>query len=118
MQQELQQDKMALLQAGLERVKQEFIASVPGRVAALDGLLDDLYEEGDISGAVDGIGQHAHKLHGQAGSFGFADISATAARLEQEVMNFKDAPQADDTETIETCLVELLDQIDETFGGA
>ncbi|MFC6639645.1 response regulator [Sulfitobacter sediminilitoris] len=112
-QQALQNDKLQLLQAGLARLKLEFIETLKGRVAELDSLMDELYEEDvDVEAVVETICQHAHKLHGQAGAFGFNDVGAKAAQLEQEILNAQEGAKPLNTEVVEAHLAALLDQIE------
>jgi chemotaxis protein histidine kinase CheA len=113
-----QDENLQKLQAGLAKIKERFVQGLPERVAEFDALLDQLYEEGDTAAVVEAIGQRAHKLHGQAGSFGFAEIGAMAAKLEREVMNVKDAGQPMNVEGIEAMLVAMLDQIDASLQSA
>lgn len=111
--QEIPDEKMQLLQAGMAKLKLEFIETTRMRVASLDGLMDELYEpDADVGKVVDAICQHAHKLHGQAGAFGFPEIGAQAARLEKEIIDARDSAPPLNTETVEAQLVNLLDQIE------
>ena len=113
MQQAIQDDKLQLLKAGLAKLKLEFIETLKGRVAELDGLMDELYdEEAQVEQVVEKICQHAHKLHGQAGAFGFDEVGTKAAQLEQEILNAQDGAGPLNTEMIEVRLVALLDQIE------
>ncbi|MFT6676393.1 MAG: chemotaxis protein histidine kinase CheA [Sulfitobacter sp.] len=113
-----QDANLAKLQAGLAKIKDRFVQSMPERVAEFDALLDQLYEDEDTEAVVDAIGQRAHKLHGQAGSVGFAEIGNFAAKLEHEVIAIMDGPRPLNTETVEAYLVAMLDQIDASLNGA
>lgn len=118
-QQATKNEKLQMLQAGIARLKQEFIATLPSRVAALDGMVDELYQESaDIEQVVEAIGRHAHKLHGQAGNFGFDEVGSRAAHLEQEIINAQDGPRPLCTEEIEVHLVALLDEIEASLRSA
>lgn len=112
MQQQIADDKLLQLQAGLARIKQRFIEGLPERVAEFDQLMDALYETENTVEVVEAIGQRAHKLHGQAGSFGFNNIGALAAKLEHTVDEVMNGPRPVQTEGVETALVDLLDLID------
>lgn len=105
-------------EAGIARIRDRFIAQLPERVAELDGLLDELYENVDGKAAVTGIRNIAHKLHGQAGCFGFADLGEIAAKLEEQADLVIEAKGPFDTEDVEAYLVLLLDQIEEKLAAA
>lgn len=112
-QQPTNNDKLQMLQDGIARLKLEFIATLPHRVAALDGMMDELYQkDADIEQVIEAIGRQAHKLHGQAGTFGFGEVGSIAARLEQEVITALEGPRPLSTEEIEGQLVALLDVIE------
>ncbi len=115
MQQQIADDKLLQFQAGLAKVKQRFIESLPVKVAELDSLLDDLYEDGDTEKVIEAIGQRAHKLHGLSGSFGFTQVGAAAAKLEREVLAVTLGPRPIESEGVEAHVVVLLDLIDFTL---
>lgn len=112
-----QDSNLEKLQAGLAKIKERFVQSMPERVAEFDVLMDQLYEDEDTEKVVDEICQRAHKLHGQAGSFGFAEIGAMAAKLEQNIRDVLDGPRPLNTEGIEVDLVAMLDQIDASLNA-
>lgn len=114
MQQQITDDKRLQLQAGLAKIKQRFIESLPEKVAELDSLLDGLYEDGDTEKVIEAIGQRAHKLHGLSGSFGFEAIGAAAAKLEHEVNAVMFGPRPIGSERVEAHTVALLDLIEFT----
>lgn len=60
-----------------------FKAEAQERAAAIGQLLDELGVEGEGSAAYDTIRDHAHKIKGAAGVFGFDDLKARAATLEE-----------------------------------
>jgi len=68
------------LAAVLAQLTAEFDAAMPGRIAALRGSLHDAREQepGSEDRLVDGL----HRLAGNAGTFGHADISFRARALE------------------------------------
>ncbi|WP_299877529.1 Hpt domain-containing protein [uncultured Sulfitobacter sp.] len=105
-------------EAGIARIRDRFIAQLPERVSELDGLLDDLYENEDFKEPVTGIRNIAHKLHGQAGCFGFAELGQIAAKLEEQADLVIEAQGPLDTENVEAYLVLLLDQIEERLAAA
>lgn len=105
-------------EAGIARIRDRFIEQLPDRVAELDALLDQLYDGVDGKAAITGIRNIAHKLHGQAGCFGFADLGEIAAKLEEQADLVIDAKGAFDTEDVEGYLVLLLDQIEEKLAAA
>lgn len=113
MQQAIEQDKLALLQAGLAKIKAAFIEGLPGKVAEFDALMDRLFDESeDTDKVLEEIGQKAHKLHGQSGSFGFDHVGKIAAKVEYEVMRVLEGPTPRDVDGVEAYLVALLDQIE------
>lgn len=111
MQQQMADDKLRQLQAGLAQLKLVFIKSLPAKAGEIEVLLEQLYEGGDPEEIVEQIGQRAHKLHGQSGSFGFAHIGQQAAKLEHEVDRAMNGPRPIMLETIETQAIALLDLI-------
>ena len=117
MQQQIAEDKLVQFQAGLEKIKQRFLASLPGLVAEFDKLMDALYETEDPAQVVQAISQRAHKLHGQAGSFGFGDIGAMAAKVEHTADRVMAGPQPIHTEEVEVHLIALLDLIDASLSA-
>ncbi|NNK16424.1 MAG: Hpt domain-containing protein, partial [Sulfitobacter sp.] len=60
---------------------------------------------------------HAHKLHGQAGTFGFDDVGMKAAQLEQEILTTQEGARPLNTEIVEVRLVALLDQIEASLAA-
>lgn len=118
MQHQIADDKLLQLQAGIEKIKLRFIEALPERVAELDGLLDQLYETGNIEKVVEAIGQRAHKLHGLSGSFGFAPIGAAAVKLEHAVNAAMRGPKPIQFEGVEAETVALLDFIELTLKQA
>lgn len=115
MQHQIADDKLIQLQAGIAKIKLRFVETLPERVAELDGLLDDLYENEDTEQVVAAIGQRAHKLHGLAGSFGFAHMGTAAAKLEQEVNAALRGAKPIQPENVELETVALLDLIEFTL---
>lgn len=115
MQQQIADDKILQFQAGLAKIKQRFIESLPDKVAELDALLDELYKSDDTEKVVEAIGQRAHRLHGLSGSFGFTHVGAAAAKLEHEVNAVMFGPRPLDSEGVEAHLVTLLDLIESTL---
>lgn len=112
-------ERMRRLQAGLEQIRQEFIATLPGRLETLDALMDALFEENrDQRAVVEEISQIAHKLHGQAGAFGFGELGQVAAKLEHAAVAFLEGPPQGTTDAVEGYLVTLLDMIDDSLQAA
>ena len=110
---------MRLLQAGLAKVRQEFIASLPGRAEELDRLMDQLYDEvADKRVVVETISQRAHQFHGQAGAFGFPDMGMIAAKVEHAAAHLLENADELDPEALETHLITLLDMIHESLEAA
>lgn len=105
-------------EAGIARIRDRFLAQLPERVAELDGLLDELYETENAKEPVTGIRNIAHKLHGQAGCFGFDELGQIAAKLEEQADLVIEAQEPMDTESVEAYLVLLLDQIEERLAAA
>ena len=112
------QDKAKSLEDGIARIRDRFIEQLPERVAELDAYLDQLYENVDDKSPITGIRNIAHKLHGQAGCFGFADLGEIAAKLEEQANIVIETDGPADTESVECYLVLLLDQIEERVMAA
>lgn len=110
-------DPMVLLQAGLAKIKQQFLAGLPDTVAEFDRLMDCLYEDEDPLKIMKEIKFHAHKLHGRAGSFGLHEVGQLAGKVEHGAMAAIDGQRPINTESVEADLVTLLDQIDVELEG-
>lgn len=118
MEQAIDASKLVQFQEGMAKLKNRFWAMLPERVKEFDQLLDDLYADEDTAKVVETIGQLAHKLQGQAGTFGLGDVGELAAQLEREVMATMERPRPLDTEGVEVHLVSLLDKIEARLSAA
>ena len=112
MQQQIAQDKILQLQAGLAKIKQRFIGTLPLMVEELDELIEILNDGGDVPKVFNAIRFRAHKLHGQSGSFGFDAIGAAAAKLEHKIDALMKGPQPMPTQEVENLTTDLVDMID------
>lgn len=64
----------------LDELKEQYRASLPDKVAALEHLLKDLHE--GSTDALEKIRLMAHTLHGSGSTFGYPEISSAARQLE------------------------------------
>jgi len=68
----------------LAEARVQFAASIPAKVADLQALL--------ARGAWDDLRRAAHKLRGSTGTYGFTDLSASAANIEEALIEAGGAP--------------------------
>lgn len=80
----------------LAALRRRFAGRLPGRLAELAAAV----EAGDWAGA----GRLAHRLHGTAGSYGFAAVSTACAVIEQLCDAAAPEPDADARERIRAAL--------------
>jgi HPt (histidine-containing phosphotransfer) domain-containing protein len=66
------------ISALLAEARVQFALSIPGKVADLQSLLD--------RGAWDDLRRAAHKLRGSTGTYGFLELSAAAADVEEALL--------------------------------
>lgn len=111
----LDADKSAQLQAGLARVRERFILSLEDRIDEFYELLEYLADDGCRGQACAEIRARAHKLHGIAGSVGFARMGALAAQLEQHIDLLRGGPTPNDTEFVQELLNVLLDEMEQSL---
>ena len=108
-----QDDRKAQLLSGMERLKERFVQTLPEHVSAFDDLWDCLAEPTQTAAAGSEISKLAHKLHGQAGSFGFPRIGALAAQVEKEAHVLMRAEGDIKTDLLEELMAALLDEIED-----
>ena len=80
--------------ADFREILEAFVDAIPERRR----LLAELHR----SGSLEELGRQAHQLKGAGGGYGFSEISAAGAELQQ-------ACRAQDTVQVARCLGELLD---------
>jgi HPt (histidine-containing phosphotransfer) domain-containing protein len=68
----------------LDELAARFKAEALDRTGQVEVLLESLPSAGDPAAICDAIRDHAHKLKGAAGVFGFGDLKDRAAELEEE----------------------------------
>jgi HPt (histidine-containing phosphotransfer) domain-containing protein len=68
----------------MEELKQRFVAEALERTAQIEHLLSSLATSDDPAAACDQIRDHAHKIKGAAGIFGFEEFKQRASELEEE----------------------------------
>jgi HPt (histidine-containing phosphotransfer) domain-containing protein len=68
----------------LEELTERFKAEALERVGQIQQLLDGLAAAGDPAESCEAIREHAHKLKGAAGVFGFDEFKLRAGELEEE----------------------------------
>jgi HPt (histidine-containing phosphotransfer) domain-containing protein len=71
----------------LAEARVQFAAGIPAKVADLQALL--------ARGAWDELRRAAHKLRGSSGTYGFAELSAAAANIEEALIEAAGAPGPD-----------------------
>jgi HPt (histidine-containing phosphotransfer) domain-containing protein len=74
-----------LAQAKLDAVRDRFLQRMKSGGARLVEIADLLERDGGDE-IVGELGQHAHRLAGSAGTFGFPEIGLQAASLEREAL--------------------------------
>ena len=80
------------LLALLAEAKAHFAAGLPAKVAELEELL--------ARQAWEGLRRAAHKLRGSSGTYGFADVSAAAADIEEALLAANGPPGAEARELL------------------
>jgi HPt (histidine-containing phosphotransfer) domain-containing protein len=68
----------------MDELRVRFKAEVLDRLGQIEVLLESLPTAADPSMIADAIRDHAHKLKGAAGMFGYGDFQQRASELEEE----------------------------------
>jgi CheY-like chemotaxis protein/HPt (histidine-containing phosphotransfer) domain-containing protein len=64
-------------------LREEYLQGVRNQLGGIAELAERLIASGDDLDAVEQLRREAHKIHGSAGSFGYAQATAVAAELEE-----------------------------------
>lgn len=75
----------------LERLRQDYLARLPGELDALDELVRKMVAEGVSVDHLASLHQRLHKLAGSGGTFGLPALSLAARSVEQRVKRLLDA---------------------------
>jgi len=101
----------AKLEAGFARVRERFVLGLEDREEEFLDLLEVLSEPGQTESSVDGIRAKAHKLHGLAGTVGFARLGSLAAQLESHIDLLQAGPRPLEVGFVKELLDAVLDEI-------
>ncbi len=112
------EQRVALLQSGMAKLTARFVQTLPEHIEAFDQLWDHLSEPEALNSSIHAISKRAHKLHGQAGSFGFPRIGALAAQVEKEADNLLSAGDVPETDLLEELMAAMLDEIEDRIEAA
>lgn len=82
---ELNADPLASKRDQVARLRAAFVAQLPGRIAAIRLLFDEIVGSGENCAKVVDLHRHFHNLKGTGGAFGFMDLCQTAERGEAAV---------------------------------
>jgi HPt (histidine-containing phosphotransfer) domain-containing protein len=118
MMQGMDASKAAILEAGLARIRERFIASLDDRIEGFCALLEKMENPATEEAAVLDIRAQAHKLHGICGSVGQPRMGALAAQLEQHIDSLVAGPRPLDTNFVDELLNALLDEMERCVDGA
>ncbi|GAA6209925.1 hypothetical protein NBRC116601_32180 [Cognatishimia sp. WU-CL00825] len=117
MMQGMDASKAAVLEAGLARIRERFVASLEDRIEGFCGLLEQLEDPATEESACMEIRASAHKLHGICGSMGYPRMGSLAAQLEQHVDTVIDGPRPLNTDFVDELLNALLDEMEQSVDG-
>ncbi|WP_165610540.1 Hpt domain-containing protein [Cognatishimia maritima] len=118
MMQGMDADKAALLEAGLAKIRERFIASLEDRIESFCTLLERLEDPETEESACMEIRAQAHKLHGICGSVGQPRMGALAAQLEQHIDTLLAGERPLNTDFVDDLLNALLDEMEQNVDGA
>lgn len=79
----------------LRVLRERYRATIANTVAALRQLAQQLTRTPSAPEIVDALRRELHRIHGTAGSYGFADASRLAAELEQAAVRWAIDPEMD-----------------------
>lgn len=99
------------LEAGFARVRERFVQGLEDREEEFLDFLEMLGDPAHTESSVDGIRAKAHKLHGLAGTVGFARLGALAAQLENHIDLLQAGPRPLEVGFLKELLDALLDEI-------
>jgi HPt (histidine-containing phosphotransfer) domain-containing protein len=78
-------EAMSTFLEALQRHRTAYLLTLPGRLAELEALARRLEDPAQLPATLAGLERCAHALAGSAGTFGLADLGASARALELEV---------------------------------
>jgi DNA-binding response OmpR family regulator/HPt (histidine-containing phosphotransfer) domain-containing protein len=82
-------------EAQFQSAKGRYTTTVAATVAEVARLGDQLAVDPTATPVLEALRREVHRIHGSAGGYGFADVSALADALEQRVVRWIAHPQAD-----------------------
>lgn len=74
----------------MARLRATFVAQLPGRIATIRHLFDEVAVDREDRGKVADLHRHFHNLKGTGGAFGFVDLAASAALGEAAIAELFD----------------------------
>lgn len=92
-------ERDALVRAAFDELHQEFAAKLPDRIGAVVAAASAASASREDPALREEALRVAHKLRGAAGSYGFPAISATAARIEEALVDLSASDAADPVTT-------------------
>ncbi|SFT01388.1 Hpt domain-containing protein [Sulfitobacter marinus] len=97
--------------AGLEKLREKFLAELSQRNASLKDAFSRLTAEDADENAIEDISWIAHKVSGSAATLGFKELGEQAARTERLILGTAGSHSADDAalRAEVTALIRLMD---------
>ena len=80
---------------GLRRLRQRFQATIVNTLDALRQLASQLADRGDADTVLDALRRELHRVHGTAGSYGYAEASRLAGAAEARAVAWSADPHLD-----------------------
>jgi chemotaxis protein histidine kinase CheA len=81
--------------AALAALRERFLSSTDNTVGAFRGFAEQLALAPSAPAVVEGLRRELHRVHGTAGTYGFAEASRLAARMEEQAVRWAAAPELD-----------------------
>lgn len=103
------------LHAGLKKVQDNFVRSLPARATDVRALYDEIETTGAPGPSEEPARQHLHRIAGVAATLGFAELGNAAGACEDELLRVRDG-KAFDSERVGGMLKEVLGLIGQAAG--
>jgi chemotaxis protein histidine kinase CheA len=102
----------ATLESGIARIRERFILGLEDREDEFLDYLEIVDDPAQSENAINSIRAKAHKLHGLAGTVGFARLGSLAAQLEHHIDLLLAGPRPLEVGFAKELLNALLDEIE------
>src|SRR5437870_5686148 len=102
-------------------LREEYLAGMRSQLALLATIADRLTTAGNDREALAGLQHETHKIHGSAGSYGFAEASRLAAGLEATAKDWvarPDEPEVDRGSLVHWFVARLAEMLGVTVARA